>query len=109
MLSSSGIGEAEKAEFLGNAEALLFQIAWPEPFGMVMIEAASCGAPVIAFGSGSVPEVIEYGMSGFIVSNWQVADFVAGYRESGFRAPLHKRPNGGALCPVIRHAGGRRA
>lgn len=49
------IGEAQKAEFLGNAEALLFPIAWPEPFGMVMIEAASCGTPVIAFGRGSVP------------------------------------------------------
>ena len=63
------IGEAQKAEFLGNADALLFPIAWPEPFGMVMIEAASCGTPVIAFGCGSVPEVIEPGISGFIVSN----------------------------------------
>ena len=63
------IGEAQKAEFLGNAEALLFPIAWPEPFGMVMIEAASCGTPVIAFGRGSVPEMIEPGVSGFIVSN----------------------------------------
>ena len=61
------IGEAQKAEFLGNAEALLFPIAWPEPFGMVMIEAVSCGTPVIAFGCGSVPEVIEPGTSGFIV------------------------------------------
>ena len=63
------IGEAQKAEFLGGAEALLFPIAWPEPFGMVMIKAASCGTPVIAFGCGSVPEVIEPGVSGFIVSN----------------------------------------
>ena len=61
------IGEAQKAEFLGNADALLFPIAWPEPFGMVMIEAAACGTPVIAFGCGSVPEVIEHGVSGFIV------------------------------------------
>ena len=63
------IGEAQKAEFLGNAEAVLFPVAWPEPFGMVMIEAASCGTPVIAFGCGSVPEVIEPGVSGFIVGN----------------------------------------
>ena len=63
------ICEAQKAEFLGNADALLFPIAWPEPFGMVMIEAASCGTPVIAFGYGSVPEVVEPGVSGFIVSN----------------------------------------
>ena len=61
------IGEAQKAEFLGNAEALLFPIAWPEPFGMVMIEAAACGTPVVAFGRGSVPEVVEHGVSGFIV------------------------------------------
>jgi glycosyltransferase involved in cell wall biosynthesis len=61
------IGEAEKSEFLGNADALLFPIAWPEPFGMVLIEAASCGTPVIAFGCGSVPEVIEHGVTGFIV------------------------------------------
>ena len=61
------IDEAQKAEFLGNADALLFPIAWPEPFGMVMIEAAACGTPVIAFGCGSVPEVIEHGVSGFIV------------------------------------------
>jgi glycosyltransferase involved in cell wall biosynthesis len=63
------ISEAQKADFLGSAEALLFPIAWPEPFGMVMIEAASCGTPVIAFGFGSVAEVIEPSVSGFIVSN----------------------------------------
>ena len=61
------IGEAQKAEFLGNAAALLFPIDWPEPFGMVMIEAMACGTPVIAFGCGSVPEVIEDGVSGFVV------------------------------------------
>jgi glycosyltransferase involved in cell wall biosynthesis len=61
------IGEHEKAEFLGDAAALLFPINWPEPFGMVMIEAMACGTPVIAFGCGSVPEVIEDGVSGFVV------------------------------------------
>ncbi|PLQ00330.1 glycosyltransferase family 4 protein [Cupriavidus pauculus] len=63
------ISEHEKAEFLGNARALLFPIAWPEPFGLVMIEAMACGTPVIAFACGSVCEVIEPGVSGFIVQN----------------------------------------
>ena len=63
------INEAQKQLFLGNARALLFPIDWPEPFGLVMIEAMACGAPVIAFNRGSVPEVIEDGVSGFIVEN----------------------------------------
>ena len=61
------IGEAEKAEFLSGAHALLFPIDWPEPFGLVMIEAMACGTPVIAFEGGSVPEVVEEGVTGFIV------------------------------------------
>ena len=61
------VDEGEKAEFLGGARALLFPIDWPEPFGLVMIEAMACGTPVIAFRRGSVPEVIEHGVSGFIV------------------------------------------
>ncbi|HXH11040.1 MAG TPA: glycosyltransferase family 4 protein [Alphaproteobacteria bacterium] len=61
------IGEGEKNEFLGNAYALLFPIDWPEPFGLVMIEAMACGTPVIAYRRGSVPEVIEEGVTGFIV------------------------------------------
>ena len=63
------IGESEKAEFLGGAHALLFPIDWPEPFGLVMIEAMACGTPVIAFNRGSVPEVIENGVSGFVVED----------------------------------------
>ncbi|MBV9394283.1 MAG: glycosyltransferase family 4 protein [Methylobacteriaceae bacterium] len=63
------IGDAEKSEFLGNAAALLFPIDWPEPFGLVMIEAMACGTPVIAWNNGSVPEVIDDGITGFIVSN----------------------------------------
>jgi len=63
------IGEAEKSEFLGNARALLFPIDWPEPFGLVAIEAMACGTPVIAFSHGSVPEVIDDGVTGFIVES----------------------------------------
>jgi len=67
------IGEDKKGEFLGNAMALLFPIDWPEPFGMVMIEAMANGTPVIAWDHGSVPEVIEHGQTGFIVNNLQQA------------------------------------
>jgi glycosyltransferase involved in cell wall biosynthesis len=63
------ISEHEKNAFFGNAYALLFPIDWEEPFGLVMIEALACGAPVIAFNRGSVPEVIEDGVTGFIVNN----------------------------------------
>lgn len=63
------VNEAQKAEFLANAYALLFPINWPEPFGLVMIEAMACGTPVIAFRSGSVPEVIDDGVSGRIVDD----------------------------------------
>jgi glycosyltransferase involved in cell wall biosynthesis len=60
------IGDSDKQELLGNARALLFPIDWPEPFGLVMIEAMACGTPVIAFPCGSVPEVIDHGTSGLI-------------------------------------------
>ncbi|WP_105428177.1 glycosyltransferase family 4 protein [Neorhizobium sp. T6_25] len=63
------INEHQKAAFLGNAVALLFPIDWPEPFGLVMIEAMSCGTPVIAFRCGSVPEVIDDGVSGILVDS----------------------------------------
>jgi glycosyltransferase involved in cell wall biosynthesis len=61
------IAEYEKSEFLGGACALLFLIDWPEPFGLAMIEALACGTPVIGFRRGSVPEVIEDGVTGFVV------------------------------------------
>ncbi len=67
------INEHQKASFLGNARALLFPIDWPEPFGLVMIEAMACGTPVIAFRCGSVPEVIDHGLSGFIVDSMDEA------------------------------------
>jgi glycosyltransferase involved in cell wall biosynthesis len=63
------IGHGEKADFLGNAAALLFPIEWPEPFGLVMIEAMACGTPVIAHPYGSVPEIIPDGVCGYFVHN----------------------------------------
>ncbi len=60
------IGEDQKEHFLGNALALLFPIGWPEPFGLVMIEAFACGTPVIAYPEGSVPEIIDEGVTGFV-------------------------------------------
>ena len=63
------IGESEKNEFLGNALAVLFPIDWPEPFGLVMIEAMACGTPTIAYRNGSVPEVLQDNKTGFMVDN----------------------------------------
>ena len=67
------INEEEKADLLGKAAALLFPIDWPEPFGLVMIEAMACGTPVIALRRGSVPEILEEGISGLIVDNVEQA------------------------------------
>lgn len=69
-------GEAtdlEKNELIGNALALVFPINWPEPFGLVMIEAMACGTPIVAFGKGSVPEIIKNGENGFICEDVQAA------------------------------------
>ena len=63
------IGDAEKADFLSGAIALIVPIDWPEPFGLVMIEAMACGTPVMAFNRGSVPEIIEDGVTGFVVED----------------------------------------
>ena len=67
------ISETDKPAFLGGAKALLFPIDWPEPFGLVMIEAMSAGTPVIAWKNGSVPEVIHHGVSGYIVESIEEA------------------------------------
>jgi len=67
------IGEQQKARFLGEALALVFPIDWPEPFGLVMIESMACGTPVIAFECGSVPEVIDDGVSGYVVKSVEEA------------------------------------
>jgi glycosyltransferase involved in cell wall biosynthesis len=63
------INDAQKQDFLGNALALLFPIDWPEPFGLVMIEAMATGTPVIAWRNGSVPEVIEHGLTGIVLDS----------------------------------------
>jgi glycosyltransferase involved in cell wall biosynthesis len=73
------IGHEDKSDFLGRAKALLFPIDWPEPFGLVMIEALACGTPVVAFRGGSVDEVIEDGVTGFIVET--LDDAVAAARR----------------------------
>jgi glycosyltransferase involved in cell wall biosynthesis len=67
------IGESQKDIFLGQAYALLFSIDWPEPFGLVMIEALACGTPVIAYRRGAVPEVLEHGVTGWIVDGLEEA------------------------------------
>jgi glycosyltransferase involved in cell wall biosynthesis len=67
------INEHQKAEFLGEALGLLFPISWPEPFGLVMIEAMACGTPVLAFNRGSVPEIIQHGKTGLIVQSVEEA------------------------------------
>ena len=75
------IEQARKNEFIGQARALLFPIDWPEPFGLVMIEALACGTPVIAYRCGSVAEVLEHGVTGYIVTSQDEA--VAAARAVG--------------------------
>jgi glycosyltransferase involved in cell wall biosynthesis len=67
------IDDEGKAEIIGGARALLFPIDWPEPFGLVMIEAMACGTPVVAFRAGSVPEVIDHGVTGFVCDSLEEA------------------------------------
>ena len=67
------IGDRDKDDFLGNARALLMPIDWPEPFGLAMIEAMACGTPVIAYPHGSVPEIVDHGVTGFIVRDQREA------------------------------------
>ena len=85
------IDDAGKPGFLGNAAALLFPIDWPEPFGLVMIEAMACGTPVIAWREGSVPEVVDEGVTGFVVENvGEAVDAVARARRLD-RAAVRRR------------------
>ncbi|MBJ7407076.1 MAG: glycosyltransferase family 4 protein [Bradyrhizobium sp.] len=85
------INEFQKADFLGNALALLFPICWPEPFGLVMIEAMACGTPVIALAHGSVPEVIDHGISGFVVNSIEEAVAAANSIDALERQGIRKR------------------
>jgi len=89
------VSQDQKQEFLGNALALLFPIDWPEPFGLVMIEAMACGTPTIAFRRGSVPEIIEDGISGFIVDDVtaaaQAVERVASFDRTRCRRAFERR------------------
>jgi glycosyltransferase involved in cell wall biosynthesis len=85
------IGDADKPEFLSGAMGLLLPIDWPEPFGLVMIEAMACGTPVIAFPAGSVPEVIDDGLTGFIVRNEEAAVAAAGRLDTLSRTAIRAR------------------
>jgi glycosyltransferase involved in cell wall biosynthesis len=67
------INDRQKTQFLGEARALIFPVDWPEPFGLSMIEALACGTPVLAFRCGSVPEIIEDGVTGAIVESVEQA------------------------------------
>src|ERR1700728_2336300 len=68
------INEQEKTKFLGEAAALLFPVDWPEPFGLVMIEAMACGTPVLAFRCGSVPEIVDDGVTGKVIDSEEDAN-----------------------------------
>ncbi len=89
------IAESDKADFLGGAAALLFPIEWPEPFGLVMIEAMACGTPVIAFRRGSVSEIVEEGISGFVVDTIEEAvgavGLIANLDRAKVRAQFERR------------------
>jgi glycosyltransferase involved in cell wall biosynthesis len=85
------IGDAEKPAFLGGARALLFPIDWPEPFGLVMIEAMACGTPVVAYGCGSAPEVVDDGVTGYIVSDEDTAAAAVRRIESLDRREVRRR------------------
>jgi len=89
------ISDQEKSDFLSGASALLFPIAWPEPFGLTMIEAMACGTPVIAYNRASVPEVVEDGVTGFIVPDEAAAvaavPRAAALSRAGIRARFEAR------------------
>jgi glycosyltransferase involved in cell wall biosynthesis len=90
------IGDHEKSDFLSGALGLLLPLDWPEPFGLVMIEAMACGTPVIAYNRGSVPEIIDEGLTGFIVEDEisavaVVKRHLADLNRDGIRKQFEKR------------------
>ena len=85
------VSEEQKPGFLGNARALLFPIDWPEPFGLAMVEAMSCGTPVIAWPCGSVPEIVDEGVTGHIVSSIDEAVAAVGRVDALDREQLRLR------------------
>ncbi|HEY0266065.1 MAG TPA: glycosyltransferase family 4 protein [Rhizomicrobium sp.] len=85
------IDDGRKQDFLGNARALLFPICWPEPFGLVMIESMACGTPVIAFRHGSVPEIMEDGLTGFVVEDVNGAVAAVTRLDRLFRPSIRSR------------------
>jgi glycosyltransferase involved in cell wall biosynthesis len=101
--------DSEKRAFYGNAVALLFPIDWPEPFGLVVIEAIAYGTPVIAFRQGAVPEIIDHGVTGFAVDS--VDEAVCGHfagcgarsssDPSAFRGQFLGRENGQRLARAL--------
>jgi glycosyltransferase involved in cell wall biosynthesis len=96
------IDDEQKSDFLGNATALLFPIDWPEPFGLVMIEAMACGTPVIAWRCGSVPEIIDDGVTGRVVESEAEAiaavTEVAGYDRTRIRETFERRFSAQAMA-----------
>jgi glycosyltransferase involved in cell wall biosynthesis len=114
------VGGSNKDEFLGNASALLFPIDWPEPFGLVMIEAMACGTPVIAWRNGAAPEVVTDGVTGFVVESIgeavQAVGRVSNLSRRGCREAFEKRFDAARMArdyvEVYRrlsHVGSRRA
>ena len=85
------IGERQKTGFIGDAKALMMMSDWPEPFGLVMIEAMACGTPVIALRRGSVPEIIEDGVTGFVVETAAEAEIAVGRLGELDRGRIRKR------------------
>ena len=106
------IDDRHKSKFLGEARALLFPIDWPEPFGLAMIEAMACGTPVLAFRNGAVPEVIDEGVTGYVVDSMDeaVRDARAGAgsrprpRAPTVRGAVLRQPHGARLRPHLRAA-----
>jgi glycosyltransferase involved in cell wall biosynthesis len=85
------IDDRSKQDFLGRARALLFPISWPEPFGLVMIESMACGTPVIAFNCGAVPEIMDDGLTGFVVDTVDQAVAAVSEVDTLFRPSIRSR------------------